>query len=62
MFPEIGVVAVVMFWTLPNNWTELLNCFWSGPTSVKSLGILFILSFIKTIWDVWPISRVRSSG
>ena len=44
------------FWTLPNNWTELLNCFWSGPISVKSLGILLILSFIKTTWEVLPNS------
>ena len=45
-----------MFVTLPNSWTELLNCFWSGPTSDKSLGILFILSFIKTMLAVSPSS------
>ena len=51
-----------MFSTLPNNCTELLNCFWSGPTSDKSLGTLFILSFIKTVCDVLPSSNVALSG
>ena len=47
-----ALVPTNVFCTLPNNCTELLNCFWSGPTSAKSLGTLFILSFIKTILAV----------
>ena len=47
-----------VFTTLPNNSTELLNCLCSGPTSDKSLGTLFILSFNKTTWDVLPSSLV----
>ena len=49
-----AAVPTVVFCTLPNNCTELLNCFWSGPTSAKSLGTLFMLSFIKTMLDVEP--------
>ena len=40
----VGGVADGEGVTLPYNSTELLNCFWSGPTSVKSFGTLFILS------------------
>ena len=53
---------VVVLLTLPKSWTELLNCFWSGPTSDKSLGILFILSFIKTIFAVLFTSPVGKTG
>ena len=53
-----GVLTTKVFSTLGNNWTELLNCFWSGPTSAKSLGTLFILSFIKTMFDVVPSGSV----
>ena len=35
------------FSTLPKSSTLLLYCVWSGPTSCKSLGILFILSLSK---------------
>ena len=52
-------LEVAVFSTLPNSWTELENCFWSGPTSSKSLGILFILSFNKTILAV---SFISSTG
>ena len=59
MFREASArVPITVFCTLANNWTELLNCFWSGPTSSKSLGTLFILSFIKTIFEVDPKGSV----
>ena len=52
----VGAAAVIIFSTLPNNCTELLYCFWSGPTSVKSLGTLFILSLNNTILEVLVVS------
>ena len=48
--------------TLPNILTLLLKSLWAGPTSVKSLGILFILSLYNTIWDVWSNSFSLSSA
>ena len=53
---------VAVLFTLPNNWTELLNCFWSGPTSDKSLGTLLILSLNKTILAVLLSSFVGKAG
>ena len=53
----VPVATPKVFSTLPNNLTELLNCFWSGPTSDKSLGILFILSFNNVICEVTPTSK-----
>ena len=50
------------FSTLPCKLILLLNCLCSGPTSVRSLGTLFILSAIKTVWDVLPNSFVGSVG
>ena len=44
--------VVNVFSTLPNNCTELLNCFCCGPTSDKSLGTLFILSLNKTAFEI----------
>ena len=55
--PPESINTSLVFSTLPNNLTELLNCLCSGPTSVKSLGILFILSFIKTVCEVLPSSK-----
>ena len=52
------LVVAELFSTLPYNCTELLNCFCSGPTSDKSLGTLFMLSFINTIFAVLPSSPV----
>ena len=43
---------MVVLFTLPYNLTELLNCFCSGPTSDKSLGTLFMLSFNNTTCPV----------
>ena len=42
-------IAVCSGVTLPNKSTELLNCVCNGPTSFKSLGTLFILSFNNVI-------------
>ena len=39
--------------TLPKSTAELLNCLSWGPTSVKSLGTLFMLSFISVINDAF---------
>ena len=47
---------VIILVTLPYKVTELLYCFWSGPTSVKSLGILFILSLNNTVNAVLFVS------
>ena len=48
----LALVPTTVLVTLPDNWTELLNCFCSGPTSAKSLGTLFILSLNNTILAV----------
>ena len=59
LLPKLTVViVVVVFSILPNNLTELLNCFCSGPTSDKSLGILFILSLNNTVKAVKFVSSV----
>ena len=47
--------AVLFGETLPNNWTSLPYCFCSGPTSVKFLGTLFILSPNKVICAIVSI-------
>ena len=44
--------------TLPYKTTELRYCFSSGPTSDKSLGILFILSLNKTVKAVSFVSSL----
>ena len=54
--------ARLLFSTLPNNLTLLLNCFCCGPTSDKSLGTLFILSPSKLAKEVLPISNVALLG
>ena len=55
------MVALVVLVTRPNSLILLVNWFCSGPTSVKFLGILFMLSATSVVKAVSPCSKVEES-